>query len=133
MRRTLRGAFAAVVLGMAAALLTGAPSAQASSISASTQHEIDQLLERLERSGCRFQRNGEWHDAAEARAHLQRKFDYLIKRGRVGTTEDFIAGAATRSSLSGRAYAVQCGAEPELPSAEWLGQELDRIRKAASP
>ncbi|MEG1680763.1 MAG: DUF5329 family protein, partial [Stenotrophomonas sp.] len=48
--------------------------------SAATQREITGLMHALETSGCRFQRNGTWYDAVAARGHLQRKYDYLLKR-----------------------------------------------------
>jgi hypothetical protein len=32
--------------------------------------EVDALLGKLESSGCQFNRNGSWHSAAEAKAHL---------------------------------------------------------------
>ena len=34
--------------------------------------EITGLMNKLANSGCQFQRNGDWHDAGQARAHLQR-------------------------------------------------------------
>ena len=43
------------------ALLLAAPTAPA------VRAEIDQLLGRLESSACRFNRNGSWHPAAEAK------------------------------------------------------------------
>jgi hypothetical protein len=127
MPRALRGVCAAIVLAMA--LLAGAPSIQAATPEpADVDGEIAQLLAHLGRSGCRFQRNGAWHDAAEARAHLQRKYRHAKKRDRIASTEDFIAGAATASSLSGRAYSVQCADAAEVPSAQWLGEALQKIR-----
>ncbi|MGV8769526.1 DUF5329 family protein, partial [Pseudomonas aeruginosa] len=47
-----------------------APSPQAS-------QEIGRLLSFVEDSGCTFIRNGSEYPAAEARAHLQKKLDYL--------------------------------------------------------
>jgi len=78
-------------------------------------------------------RNGELHDAAEARAHLERKLAWLRDRGRVSSAEDFIELAASRSSFSGRAYAVRCPGRPEQPSGAWLRAELVRLRAAAVP
>ena len=63
------------VLLLASGLATAQPSA-------STTQEITQLFAALETSGCRFQRNGNWHEAPEAKAHLQRKYDYLLEKRR---------------------------------------------------
>ena len=96
--------------------------------SASTTQEITQLFAALETSGCRFQRNGSWHEAPEAKAHLQRKYDYLLKKRQITTTESFIDLAASRSSVSGRAYRVQCGQSAPVDSAAWFSGRLQRIR-----
>lgn len=98
---------------------------------AAVRAEIDALLAALGDSGCRFERNGDWHDAAEARVHLQRKLDHLLKRGAVGTAEEFIERAASRSSISGDAYHVKCGDAAPVASGEWLSGRLAELRTAA--
>jgi hypothetical protein len=94
------------------------------------REEIDALLMRLKTSGCQFRRNGAWHSADEAQTHLQRKLDYLLKRGAVATAEQFIERAATQSSVTGQAYLVKCGSRPPVPSAEWLAFQLQVMRAA---
>ena len=93
---------------------------------ADTSQEISHLLTFMENSGCRFFRNGTAYSAAEAREHIQTKYDYV--RRRIKTTEDFIEYTATKSSMSGRKYKVQCG-DREMLSAEWLKAELVRFRE----
>ena len=78
------------------------------------------MLSFVEDSGCTFIRNGSEYPAAEARAHLQKKLDYLERKDLVASSEDFIERAATQSSLSGKPY----------HSADWLNQELRRLRQA---
>lgn len=95
--------------------------------------EIAHLIGYLTASGCSFQRNGSWHDAAEAAKHLQRKYDYLLKRDLVATGEDFIARAASESSLSGKPYQVRCGGNAPVASAAWLKAELVQYRAARPP
>lgn len=95
---------------------------------ASTTQEITQLFAALETSGCRFQRNGSGHEAPEAKAHLQRKYDYLLKKRRLTTTESLIDLAASRSSVFGRAYRVQCGQSAPVDSATWFSGRLQGIR-----
>lgn len=95
---------------------------------AQARAEIGALLSKLAASGCQFKRNGSWHSAAEARMHLQRKVDYLAEKGRLNNAEQFIELAATRSSMSGRAYWVQCGDQAAVPSGTWLASHLRALR-----
>lgn len=112
-------------LSLASGLAFAAPSPAA-------KKEISQLMDALSRSGCQFQRNGSWYDAAEARAHLQRKYDYLLKKDRVDTAEQFIQRAASESSVSGRAYRVKCQGREQDASA-WFGGQLQKLRHATAP
>ena len=100
---------------------------------APAQREIDGLLQGLEQSGCRFQRNGRWYGGGDARRHLQRKYDYLLKRNLADTAEQFIERAASKSSISGRAYQVRCPGQPVQPAATWFRTKLDALRGSAAP
>lgn len=100
----------------------------AAELSQTSLKEITQLLERIEGSNCSFNRNGSWYDAADARKHLQRKLDYMVARKMLGTAEEFIAGAATASSMSGKAYLIRCSGQEPVASATWLNAQLQRIR-----
>jgi hypothetical protein len=90
--------------------------------------EIAHLLRHLETSGCQFQRNGSWFQPARAAAHLNQKYEYLLKKGLVTSAETFIERAATQSSASGKPYSVRCGNAAAVPSAIWLQEELGRFR-----
>lgn len=105
-----------------------AAAAAAAPPSAAVRAEIDALLAALGESGCTFARNGSWHEAGEARAHLQRKLDHLLRRGAVATAEEFIERAASRSSISGEPYQVKCAGDAPTASGEWLTQRLARLR-----
>jgi hypothetical protein len=96
------------------------------------QTEIEYLLKYIEASGCSFYRNGSWYDGARARAHLRTKYDYLAGRQLVGTTEDFIDKAATKSSVSGKAYKIRCADGVEVESGLWLRQVLAQYRAGHS-
>lgn len=102
--------------------------AQAADPSPAAQREITHLLDYLGNSGCDFYRNGSWHPATEARAHVATKYNYLLRRGWVNTAEDFIARAASKSSMSGSVYRVRCPGAPPVASGAWLSQELSRYR-----
>ena len=69
------------------------------------------------------------HSPADARKHLQKKLDYLDDKGLVDSPEDFIARAATESSMSGEPYQVNCQGRLQR-SADWLNGELSRLRQA---
>lgn len=118
------------LLGLMLVLAAGAASAAPP---ASVVREMDALVEALATSGCEFQRNGRWHDADEAADHLRRKQAWLLKRGLIDSTEQFIARAGSESSISGRPYRVRCGDHAEVTSAEWLNEALDALRARTPP
>lgn len=96
------------------------------------RREVAELLQRVEKSGCSFNRAGTWYTAGEARAHLQRKYDYLMARDMLGSAEDFIVKAATKSSMSGEPYMMRCANAPAVPSSSWIDAELRRMRQGAA-
>lgn len=91
--------------------------------------EMEALIAALGASGCAFQRNGSWYPSRTAEQHLRRKYDYLRERDKVANAEDFIALAATRSSMTGRAYSVRCPGTPVVDSAAWLQARLRELRR----
>lgn len=95
---------------------------------AATRTEVNQLMAAVENSGCKFSRNGTWYGGAEARAHLQKKFDYLDKKDMLTTTESFIDKGASTSSMSGKPYEMQCPGAKPVSSADWLNAQLKRLR-----
>ena len=94
-------------------------------VSASMLEEIDHLLNFIKTSDCIFIRNSSRHDSEEAVKHIEKKYNYLKKR--IKSTEDFIQGAATKSSLSGKPYMIICNGR-EMITADWLRAELKRYR-----
>lgn len=117
-----------VVQGALLALLLGALPLHAASLPAAARGEIEGVLARLAASGCEFKRNGSWHSAVEAQAHLRRKLAYLLDRGAVVSAEQFIERAASKSSISGEAYQVKCGSGAPVASGPWLRAELQTLR-----
>ena len=93
--------------------------------------EIEQLIHALGTSNCEFQRNGRWHAAPQAQAHLHRKYAWLDKRGLAASAEQFIARAGSESSVTGRAYQVRCQGRAPVASATWLRAKLADIRRTA--
>lgn len=117
--------------GALLAMLLGASQVYAASLPPAARGEIEGLLSRLAASGCQFKRNGSWHTAEEAQSHLRRKLDYLEARSAVANTEQFIQRAATKSSMSGKPYQVQCNNQAPVPSSRWLHTELHALRTGA--
>ncbi len=115
-----------------AALLVAFPLAAAAQpappVPARTQAEIEHLFDYISASRCRFERNGSWHDMAAAREHVGMKYEVLRQRGQIDSAEAFIEGAASKSSLSGKDYMVQCPGAAAVSSRAWLRDELVRFR-----
>jgi hypothetical protein len=109
-----------------AATLAGFPPPARADVPKAQRGEVDHLLQYLRDSDCRMIRNGKAHDGAEAAQHVQRKYDHF--RDEIGSTEEFIELSASRSTMSGKPYQVQCPGEPEQASRDWLLQELDSYR-----
>jgi uncharacterized protein DUF5329 len=108
-----------------------APRAAGSPVPPAARAEIDALMARLEASGCEVNRNGSWYPAADAKAHLTKKLEYLENRGSVQSAEQFIELAASKSSVSGRPYLIKCGSAPPVASGTWLSIELRAVRASA--
>lgn len=124
------GSYLMRATGFLLAILCLCMPVHAAQLPPSAEKEISQLLNALGSSGCQFNRNGSWYKATDAQAHLTKKYDYLRKKEKLASTEDFIVMAGTQSSSSGEAYQVQCGAQPAMPSATWLREQLGRLRAA---
>ncbi len=125
---------ASIATVLCALLALAAPaSARQQARTAPADAEVRALIAALGQSGCRFQRNGRWHAAEAARAHLQRKYDVARKRGLEGTAEDFIEAAASRSSVTGKPYRVACPGHAELDAGDWFRRQLALTRAGATP
>ncbi len=100
---------------------------------ASAALEIDHLIEAVETSPCRFQRNDRWYDGHQAAAHLRDKLAWLATLGQMESAEEFIAKVASTSSLSSHAYGLSCSASTETTTGPWLREELARFRARTTP
>jgi len=90
--------------------------------------EIEHLFTYLKSSGCKFNRNGTWYSAGDAVNHLETKYNYLLDKGLIVTAQSFVERGATKSSMSGKPYLVQCGSSEAVESAAWFMAELARYR-----
>jgi len=107
-------------------LLFVSSTAALADVSESQALEIDYLIRYLQNSDCQMIRNGKAHSGEDGARHVRRK--YVHFRNKISSTEEFIDYSATKSTMSGRLYEVQCpGAEP-VPSSAWLLEELEAYR-----
>jgi len=116
------------VIGLIVAFGALAASAASAEPTPAVRAEVNFLLGYVEGSGCDFDRNGSWYTSPEAQQHLRDKFNYLVARDLIHSTEDFIDRAASESSFSGRAYRVRCKGGLPVTSKQWLSEELARLR-----
>lgn len=118
-----------MLLAIAGAFAAQAQAAESREVQRSRMdREVNALLGELRGSQCRFNRNGTWYDGANAAQHLAKKYDYL--RAKLAKTEQFIAKGASSSSMSGKAYLVQCGDAKAVTSEAWLTDRLAALRKS---
>ena len=103
---------------------------RADGLSPVAQQEITHLFSYLGSSGCQFNRNGSWYDAGEAVDHINSKYQYLIGKDQISSAEDFIAKAASQSSMSGKPYLVRCKDAAPIESAGWFQDELVKYRQS---
>jgi ATP-dependent DNA helicase Rep len=95
-------------------------------VPASQRAEVDHLIRYLETSDCEMVRNGKSYSGEDGVQHVRRKYDYFRKK--ISSTEEFISYSASKSTMSGKPYTIQCpGADP-VASSEWLLQELAAFR-----
>ena len=99
-------------------------------LSPASRIEIEGLLRAVGTSGCKFVRGGSSYSAAQAQEHLNQKYEYLVMRDLLSSTEEFIDKAATRSSMTGEPYAIRCAAAAPQRSDEWMRARLKSMRQA---
>ena len=111
---------------VAAVLLSGLVALPVCGAERDWQEEVNYLLDYVARSGCSFIRNGKMYEAHQARDHLNKKYEHI--KNRISTTEQFITHAASNSSITGKAYEVDCG-EGAMLSSTWLEEALQGYRR----
>ena len=119
-----------LVIAAWAGLLASVNVSGAQTLTPKTHQAIHHLLAFVNDSDCQFYRNGSWHTSEKAAAHIERKYQYYLEQAQIQTAEDFIKHSATKSSLSGKRYRVQCSDALEIDSATWLTQALQRYRQS---
>lgn len=90
------------------------------------QNEIDHLLSYVENSRCQYVRNGTAYSGDKAARHIRKKYDYF--KGDIDSAEKFVELSATKSTMSGKFYTIQCDGRDRITSQVWLLQELRSFR-----
>ena len=103
----------------------------AGTVQAGTPEEIEHLLDFVAATPCEYVRNGSIHDGAEARDHINRKYQHYRKK--VKTAEDFINYSATGSKISGKKYIIRCPGSADVFASDWLLDELKTFRDDHQP
>ncbi|MDF3128623.1 DUF5329 family protein [Kiritimatiellaeota bacterium B1221] len=94
-----------------------------------TADVVAALIAQTKNSGATFIRNGKTHSAEEAAAHLQKKYDHFLKKGKIKSPEDFIKLAGTKSLISKKDYLLKLPDGTEVKSADWLTAQLAGLRE----
>lgn len=87
--------------------------------------EIKYLLSEIQKSGCKFIRNGKSYSSEEAKSHLQNKLDKV--KDKIKNAEQFIDLIAAKSSVSGEPYLIEC-ADSKVSTESWLKTKLSAFR-----
>ena len=93
---------------------------------ADTASEINHLLNYIKKTHCQYIRNGDAHNGVDAEKHIRKKYDYF--KDEIKSTEDFIRLSATKSTMFGNKYYIQCPNTVKVESSKWLIKELKRYR-----
>jgi hypothetical protein len=113
-----------VLILLMAFMLTGTAQAD---VPPEQQPEVAHLINFVQSSLCKIKRNGTTYQGEEAAAHIRKKYDYF--RGKIKTTEQFIEYAASKSTMSGKYYTVQCDGQKPIRTQDWLLRELAVYRE----
>ena len=93
---------------------------------ADTTAEINHLLNYVKTTECKYIRNGSEHSGVDAAAHIKKKYDYF--KDDIKSAEDFIRLSATKSTMTGSKYYIDCPGSSKVESGKWLLSELKKYR-----
>ena len=91
---------------------------------------VDYLIAQVEKSDCKFIRNGDEHTAKEAAEHMRAKYNHFKKK--IKTPEDFIQKCASKSELSGKPYLVKKPDGSAENCEDWMKNLLADHQKTAA-
>jgi len=90
------------------------------------KRRIEFLISSVEQMDATFIRNSTEYSADQAAKHLQTKLKYVVSKADLNTftAEDFIEQAASKSSLTGKAYQIQFKTGEIVAARDWLLHQL---------
>lgn len=91
----------------------------------SEKAKIEALIQRVEKSGLIFIRNGQEYPAAKGADHLRRKWNWAGDR--IKTARQFIEYIGAGSSQSGKPYLVKFPDGKTVPARDWLTTALNEL------
>ncbi|EMY70643.1 DUF5329 family protein [Leptospira vanthielii] len=96
------------------------------------EQKIEKLLKSVGKIQGSFIRNGETHTPEEAEKHLRYKLEeaknsFFAPNPKEWTAKLFIEKVASKSFLTGTPYRIKPANGKEIPSADWLFAELNKI------
>lgn len=94
----------------------------------SLDQSINYLIDYIAHSNAIFFRNGVEHTPKQAANHVKAKYVHLKRK--IGSPEDFIRLAASKSVLTGKPYLVRTADGREIPLEKWLTTALQEHRAA---
>jgi hypothetical protein len=100
---------------------------QTEDIHATVQH----LITYVKESDVTFERNTTRYSGSEAAQHINKKYQHFIDD--IDTVEKFIELCATGSLMTGKPYFIITEQGEQLPSSEWLNNELQSYRLRNEP
>ncbi len=96
----------------------------------SLDETIKFLLNHIATADAEFVRNGSSHTPAEAREHVNAKYEHF--KDQIKTPEDFIRLSASKSLLTGKPYLVKPKGGKEQTLSNWLTEALREHRAGKS-
>jgi hypothetical protein len=87
--------------------------------------KIDRMLNALVNFDVTFIRNGEEHDGAWAKAHLEEKLKAANNPDM--TAQEFITTIASTSSHTGKPYLIKTKDGETVEAAKWFQEVIDRM------
>jgi len=91
------------------------------------QQKIAALLNAFDNPDITFVRNGEEHDGAWAKQHLEEKLK--AAKPEVKTADEFIANIASTSSHTGKPYLIKMKDGTTVEAGKWLKQKLAELNQ----
>ena len=117
-----------MVAGCAGAMTTGLLHAADGAMPPAERTLVDRLIDAVgKRVDATFIRNGSSYSAEDAATFLRKKFE--AQGDELKSAEEFIDRIATKSSMSGEGYRVKLADGREMPSAQFLRDELQRLKR----